>query len=202
MRDGWSVRRLESRILARVFERQEEAPGSGLTPRRGQLYTYRMVAAAHRPRLDLGFGIYHAAPFPGAETVPPGGIVEVVRNGAPDPEWYHLAPSGLGKSALYTYQAAVERVVDGDTLWAEIDGGFDIWVRQKRRLRGIDAPELSREAGRRVRERVEKRVNQGPRVLVSTQRPDKYGRYLADLFLPDGGFLNGELVEQGEAVVW
>ena len=126
----------------------------------------------------------------------------MVRNEGAGPERYHLTPSALGTSALYTYQAAVDRVVDGDTLWAEIDCGFDIWVRQKLRLRGIDAPELSREEGQRVRERVEKRVNEGPRVLVSTQRPDKYGRYLADLFLPDGGFLNGELVEQGEAVVW
>ena len=108
----------------------------------------------------------------------------------------------MGKPALYTYQAVVERVVDGDTLWTEIDCGFDIWVRQKLRLRGIDAPELSREEGMLVREWVERRIGEEPRVRVRTERPDKYGRYLADVFLPDGGFLNGELVARGAAVAW
>jgi hypothetical protein len=38
-------------------------------------------------------------------------------------------------------------VVDGDTLWVEVDCGFDTWVEQKLRLRGLDAPELDTAAG-------------------------------------------------------
>ena len=75
-------------------------------------------------------------------------------------------------------------------------------MRQKLRLRGIDAPELSVAEGQEAREWVLGRIEEDNAVWVRTERPDKYGRYLADVFLPDGGFLNGELVAQGAAVVW
>ena len=198
----WSVRRLESQIQARVFAQHGGAQERMVSPRQGRLYTYRLQAGAPRPRLDLGFGVYHAAAFPGVEAVGCEEIVEVARDETPGGCVYHLTPSALGKPALYTYQAVVERVVDGDTLWAEIDCGFHIWVRQKLRLRGIDTPELSRAAGQEARDWVLGRMEADRAVQVRTERPDKYGRYLADVFLADGGFLNGELVARGEAVVW
>ena len=208
---GWSVRRLENQIRDRVFEQQQDPAQSALIPRRGKLYTYRLVPSFQRPRLDLGFGIFHAAPFPGAEKTEPGGIVEVVQTASHESALYRLQPRALGKSVLYTYPAVVERVVDGDTLWAEIDCGFHIWVRQKLRLRGIDTPELSLEEGQQVRERVAQTLSGTARIVLSTYRPDKYGRYLADLFylegsksarriLRQGSFLNGELLEAGKAV--
>ena len=208
---GWSVRRLENQIQNRVFEQQQDPAQSSLTPRRGKLYTYRLVPSIQRPRLDLGFGIVHAAPFPGAEKAEPGDIVEVVQTASNESALYRLQPRALGKAALYTYPAVVERVVDGDTLWVEIDCGFHIWVRQKLRLRGIDTPELSLDEGRQVRERVEQTLSGTARIVLSTYRPDKYGRYLADLFylegsksvrriLREGCFLNGALLEAGKAV--
>ena len=43
---------------------------------------------------------------------------------------------------LYTYKANIVRVIDGDTVVADIDLGFDVWLRKEHlRLVGIDAPE-------------------------------------------------------------
>ena len=42
---------------------------------------------------------------------------------------------------MYEYNAKLLRVVDGDTLDASIDLGFDVWVKKRVRLYGINAPE-------------------------------------------------------------
>lgn len=47
------------------------------------------------------------------------------------------------------------RVVDGDTLWVEVDCGFAVCVKYKLRLRGIDCAELGRPEGRRAKAFVE-----------------------------------------------
>ena len=42
---------------------------------------------------------------------------------------------------MYTYKAKLIRIVDGDTIDAEIDLGFDTIVRKRIRLYGINTPE-------------------------------------------------------------
>ena len=42
---------------------------------------------------------------------------------------------------MYEYKAKLDRVIDGDTVDAMIDLGFDTWVHKRIRLEGIDAPE-------------------------------------------------------------
>ena len=42
---------------------------------------------------------------------------------------------------MYTYKAKLDRVVDGDTVDANIDLGFDISIHKRIRLAGIDTPE-------------------------------------------------------------
>ena len=39
----------------------------------------------------------------------------------------------------YIYRGKLERVVDGDTVDALIDVGFDIWVKKRIRYKGLDA---------------------------------------------------------------
>ena len=39
----------------------------------------------------------------------------------------------------YIYRGKLERVVDGDTIDALIDVGFDIWVKKRIRYKGLDA---------------------------------------------------------------
>ena len=53
---------------------------------------------------------------------------------------------------MYNYNATCIRVVDGDTIDAEIDLGFDIKVTKRIRLGGINAPES------RTRNKVEKKL--------------------------------------------
>lgn len=42
---------------------------------------------------------------------------------------------------MYTYYIEVVRVLDGDTIDARIDLGFNTWVRRRICLMGIDSPE-------------------------------------------------------------
>jgi len=42
---------------------------------------------------------------------------------------------------MYTYKITVDRVVDGDTIDANIDLGFDVSVKKRIRFMGINAPE-------------------------------------------------------------
>ena len=42
---------------------------------------------------------------------------------------------------MYNYKAKLLRVVDGDTVDAEIDLGFKIFIKERIRLMGIDTPE-------------------------------------------------------------
>jgi endonuclease YncB( thermonuclease family) len=58
-----------------------------------------------------------------------------------------LKPVNDSSDRLYTYGARVVRVVGGDTLLVKIDLGFHMQSTQRLRLRGINTPELSTQAG-------------------------------------------------------
>jgi len=115
----------------------------------------------------------------------------------------------LGKTS-YTYPARVESVIDGDTIWAVIDCGFDTFVREKLRFHQIDTPELGTTQGEKARRYVKRVLKASPHIVVCTHSYDKYARYLADIFyLPgvssyericsDGLYLNQELLDKGLA---
>lgn len=108
---------------------------------------------------------------------------------------------------MFEYRARILRVIDGDTVEAEIDLGFRVSLRATLRLAGIDTPELrgpTREAGRAATDYLELLLSKlaGPerQVTVRTQkdRTGKYGRYLADLVV-GGRSLNEALVLAGHA---
>lgn len=105
------------------------------------------------------------------------------------------------KEMTFTYKAYVEDVIDGDTLWLQIDLGFGNVTRQKVRLRGIDAPELAKSEGQRAKRFVEKALKGAERVIIKSSKSDKYDRYLVDIFFGvDGTYLNQKLLEEGLAV--
>lgn len=91
---------------------------------------------------------------------------------------------------MYEYWGMVVKVHDGDTVKMDIDLGLSIWKRSESlRLLGINAPEVlgaSREAGLAARDALHALV-MGQRVRVRTVKDDKdkYGRYLASLFVVD-----------------
>lgn len=100
---------------------------------------------------------------------------------------------------MYTYQIRVIRVVDGDTLHADVDLGCDIHVALTLRLARTNAPELTTEAGPRSRQWLEDALD-GRDVVLKTvkDRREKYGRYLAELFVGDIN-INDAMVATGYA---
>jgi endonuclease YncB( thermonuclease family) len=66
------------------------------------------------------------------------------------------------------------------------------------RLSGIDAPEKGQPFGERARQ-FTARLPSGHEVTVRVTGRDRYGRFLAEVLLPDGRSLNQELVRAGYA---
>jgi micrococcal nuclease len=117
---------------------------------------------------------------------------------------------------MYEYKAKVTGVHDGDTFNATIDLGFTVGVDQTFRMQGINAPELkglTMMAGTASRDRLRELI-MDKQILVRSFKPDtsmkqeKYGRYLAKVFVSeDGGKtftldVNKVMVSEGLAVVY
>ena len=110
---------------------------------------------------------------------------------------------------MYTYKAKLDRVVDGDTVDAYIDLGFDISVHKRIRLAGIDSPEsrtrdLEEKArGLAAKDRLIDLLKDGKFTLESKE-VGKYGRVLGVLLVDDANNnfinINKTLVEEGYAV--
>jgi len=209
---AWSVRQLDLHVQEGLFERSQEGASDEEFPELalGRLFTYRVLASERGPRLDLGFGIQSRDHLVSLEGVEPGDIVESQRAQGGGVAAYGVRRLDTGEDTLYTYRAEVERVIDGDTLKVMVDLGLGMMVEQTIRLRGIDAPEMSREEGLMARDFVVEALGASPDVVVSTRWKDKYGRYLADLMYHPrwrdakrirrgGHLLNRELVAAGMA---
>lgn len=127
------------------------------------------------------------------------------------PRWSDLLTSreqtlGTDLDRYHGQSFSVARVVDGDTLHldvADADGKVT-----KVRLIGIDAPEMGSVQRERMYYAEEatagmRHMALGRRVTVYLDRQagsrDRYDRLLAYLQLPDGRFLNEELLSQGLA---
>jgi len=95
----------------------------------------------------------------------------------------------------YIYRVKkVIKVVDGDTIDADIDLGFDISLTKRVRLSGVDTPEsrttdLKEKAlGLEVKEWLKKKLQDQTDIIIKTELPDsteKYGRILGQLFVGD-----------------
>ena len=105
---------------------------------------------------------------------------------------------------MYTYKAKLDRVVDGDTVDAHIDLGFDITIHKRIRLAGIDTPEsrtrdLEEKArGLASKDKLIELLGDGDFILESKE-VGKYGRVLGTLLVDDVN-INDTLVEEGYAV--
>lgn len=106
---------------------------------------------------------------------------------------------------MYVYRMTVDRVVDGDTIDATVDLGFSVFVKERIRLLGINAPETrgtSRERGLASKEWLEKRI-EGRTLVVETQKDKtgKFGRMLGTISEPGAHVtINEEMVLNGKAV--
>jgi hypothetical protein len=180
-----------------------------LVPLKGTLYTYQIVKRKiisgdfSELVVDLGFSNYRDVDARLISNFSDGDVVASV----PKDDAYRFSKSDRTAKDLYTYAAFVEKVVDGDTLKVHIDLGFETWTRQSLRLRGIDCPELKTKDGDAAKAFVQSHLKACDRIVVRSIKPDKFDRYLADIFLPavDGEaevYLNNLLLEKGFAERW
>ena len=106
---------------------------------------------------------------------------------------------------MFEYSARVVRIVDGDTLDAEIDIGFDVFVKKRIRLYGIDTWESRTRdkaekvkglaAKARLKELLKEDKNKFKLISHGT---GKFGRVLGDIEISVGNVCD-ILVEEGHA---
>ena len=90
---------------------------------------------------------------------------------------------------MYEYKIKLDRVVDGDTVDAYIDLGFDVSVKKRIRFMGINTPEsrtrdLEEKArGLAAKERVQELLEGCENIKLTSHGVGKYGRCLGELFI-------------------
>ena len=88
---------------------------------------------------------------------------------------------------MYTYNAKVIRVIDGDTVELDIDLGFTIHWKSSCRLYGVNTPELkSSDKDERLKALEAKNfliqeLPVGSDVTINSKKLDKYGRPLVEV---------------------
>lgn len=100
------------------------------------------------------------------------------------------------KNSLYFYSISNIRVIDGDTIDADIDLGFSISIRRRVRLEGIDAPETRLQSKISDPEERKKEkllgikskdflysICESNKIYLISNKLDKYGRVLGEIFL-------------------
>jgi micrococcal nuclease len=168
----------------------------------GRLDHYPLKLKQGRLMIDLGFHNYFRLPERFLSGVTTQSIIEVLSY-----DDLKIELSDLDKSQCFTYKAFIKNIIDGDTITVDIDLGFNILTTHTLRLNGIDCPELPTEEGQKAKAFVEQSLSGVPFIVIKTYRPDKYSRYLVDVFYspelsdPDevilkGSFLNQELLDQ------
>lgn len=111
----------------------------------------------------------------------------------------------------YIYRIkSVGRVVDGDTIDADIDLGFDISLTKRIRLAGIDTPESrtkdlkEKELGIDAKNWLKHRLEDADDIIIRTEKPDsteKYGRIIGHLYINgEDASLNNQMITEGYAL--
>ncbi len=102
----------------------------------------------------------------------------------------------------WTVPGIVLRVLDGDTNEADLDLGWNVWMRTtKIRLAGVNCPEMNTAAGKIAAARTRELCPVGAEVLVMSHSLDKYGRVLGNVLMgAELRDLAGVLLAEGLAV--
>ena len=116
----------------------------------------------------------------------------------------------------YIYRAKLDRVVDGDTVDALIDVGFDIWFKKRIRFMGLDTWESRTRdleekkkglaAKARTKELLKKVSSKSGYFRLKSHGLGKYGRVLGEIFIMDKDgkqwSVNETLITEGHAYVY
>ena len=103
----------------------------------------------------------------------------------------------------------ITKVVDGDTIDADIDLGFDISLSKRIRLAAVDTPESrtsdanEKKYGLESKEWLKHKIENAEHILIKTELPDsteKYGRIIGHLFINSQEIsLNNQMITEGYA---
>jgi len=115
---------------------------------------------------------------------------------------------------MYTYNIKLDRVIDGDTIDAIIDLGFNVSIKKRIRFLGINTPEsrtrdLEEKArGLAAKDRVKQLLEGTNNIQLTSHGVGKYGRCLGELCIDvlDGKetltltSVNELLIKEGHAI--
>lgn len=110
---------------------------------------------------------------------------------------------------MYTYKAKVLSVYDGDTITCLLDLGFNIHVKEKFRLYGIDTPEIrtkdlnEKKEGYKAKNRLLELV-ENKLIYIKVLKKGKFGRWVSKIYLTENDCLedntvNQQLIDEGLA---
>ena len=116
----------------------------------------------------------------------------------------------------YIYRGKLERVVDGDTIDALIDVGFDIWVKKRIRYSGIDTWESRTRDLEEKAKGLEAKARNKELLMEVSSKPGyfrlksfgvgKYGRVLGEIYIQDSNkntiCINNQLINEGHAYIY
>lgn len=110
----------------------------------------------------------------------------------------------------FAYEGRLVRVVDGDTIEADVDLGHNIWKHgQSIRLLYVSAPDVrkddpeSRRATREATLTLEMIAPRGTLLLIASKELDSFGRMLAIVWAGNATeSLNQQMLASGTTTVW
>lgn len=107
---------------------------------------------------------------------------------------------------MWTYMAKVTRVVDGDTIDALVDLGFDMHKQVRIRMVGMNAPESrtrdleEKKRGLAAKARLKEILKENKnKFILESQGVGKYGRCLGIIHVGEVN-VNQQLIKEGHAV--
>ena len=86
------------------------------------------------------------------------------------------------KGGPFVYRADVMRILDGDTIQARLDLGFDVWKKERIRFAMVDAPALREDGGEEAFAYVRDQLAKAKVVVIATNKEDVHGRYIGHIF--------------------
>ena len=116
----------------------------------------------------------------------------------------------------YIYRGKLERVIEGDTIDALIDVGFDIWIKKRIRYSGIDTWESRTRDLEEKAKGLEAKARNKELLMEVSSKPGyfrlksfgvgKYGRVLGEIYIEDSEGkqynINETLISEGHAYVY
>ena len=111
---------------------------------------------------------------------------------------------------MYEYRAKVTRIIDGDTIDVDVDLGFDVWLKNRVRMYGIDTPESrtrdkeEKYRGLLSKEYLKDSLKGSKEVVLKTKKGEEtgqVGRILAEVWI-NGVNINKKMISEGYAVAY